>query len=103
MDVPSEWREKRCDCCGKYFLARGREWSSPLYCSARCVGEARNERRRAARLEPRISKCLVCGASFQHQRSSRRYCSVAAGRRSPQENEQANSYRIEATRLFRVR
>ena len=74
--VPSEWREKRCDCCGKFFLARGREWSSPLYCSARCVGEARNERRRAARLEPRISKCLVCGASFQHQRSSRRYCSV---------------------------
>ena len=50
--VPSEWREKRCDCCGKFFLARGREWSSPLYCSA------------------------LCGASFQHQRSSRRYCSV---------------------------
>ena len=21
--VPSEWREKRCDCCGKFFLARG--------------------------------------------------------------------------------
>ena len=53
--VPSEWREKRCDCCGKFFLARGREWSSPLYCSARCVGEARNERRRAARLLSRIS------------------------------------------------
>ena len=39
-EVPSEWREKRCDCCGKLFVACGSEWSSPRYCSPRCVGEA---------------------------------------------------------------
>jgi predicted nucleic acid-binding Zn ribbon protein len=43
------------------------------------VRHARNERRRAARRlqrEPRISKCVVCGASFKHQRKTRRYCSA---------------------------
>jgi hypothetical protein len=75
--VPPEWREKRCDCCGKLFVACGSEWSSPRYCSPCCVGEARNERRRAARRHKRrTSKCVVCGTSFQHQRSTRRYCSV---------------------------
>jgi hypothetical protein len=77
--APSDWRKKRCPHCGKPFLGRGGGWSSPFYCSERCAREARNERRRAARLrrrQPHVSTCAHCGDKFVHQRATGRYCST---------------------------